>query len=123
MKTVLILDDDDAVRESLTAFFEDRGWRVLPAVSGEEALEVLDRESPDGSIVDIRLPGMDGNEFIRQAIRKCSCLAYVIVTGSPEYRLPEDVMTLPPVSDIVFAKPVVRLERVEEALLRQIDAC
>ena len=123
MKTVLILDDDDAVRDSLMAFFEDRGWRVLPAASGEEALKIMESETPDGALVDIRLPGMDGNEFIRRARRRCSCLAYVIITGSPEYQLPEDVLAMSRVSEKVFAKPVIKLDRIETALLRQIDQC
>ena len=123
MKTVLILDDDDAVRESLMAFFEDRGWRVLPAASGEEALEILAREKIHGSVVDIRLPGIDGNEFIRRASRMCACLAYIIITGSPEYQLPADVMVMSRVSDTVFAKPVIKLARIEEALLEKIDEC
>ena len=121
MKTVLIIDDDDAVRESLMAFFEDRGWRALPAVSGEAALEILARERPDGAVVDIRLPGMDGNAFVRQAIRNQSSLAYIIVTGSPEYQLPEDIMIMSRVSGNVFAKPVIELDRIEKALLHQIN--
>jgi CheY-like chemotaxis protein len=123
VKTVLILDDDNAVRDSLIYYFEDRGWSVLPATSAEEALDILQHKMPDGAVVDIRLPGMDGNEFIRLACKIHTCLAYVIVTGSPEYRLPEDVRTMPPVSDNVFSKPVVKLHLLEEALLHQIDQC
>jgi len=120
MKSVLILDDDAAVRESLMDFFEDREWRVLPACSAEEALAELEYEAPHGAVVDIRLPGMDGNAFILEAARKCPAMACVIVTGSPEYRPPEDVVETSEVSASVFAKPVTDLISLEEALLRKI---
>ena len=122
MKTILILDDDDAVRESLTDFFEDREWRVISAASAEAALEILTKETPDGAVVDIRLPGMDGNEFILEAIKKCPTMAYIVVTGSPEYSPPGKIAGFPEVSDMVFAKPVTSLSALEEALLKQINA-
>jgi len=123
MKTILILDDDSAVRESLSDFFEDREWHVLPAGSAEEALEVLDHETPDGAVVDIRLPGMDGNSFILEAVKKRPNLAYVIATGSPEYSLPETVAGMCGVSEQVFAKPITDLASLEQVLLRQMEKC
>ncbi len=120
-QTVLILDDDEAVRESLMYHFEDRGWRVLLAVTAEEALDVLAHETPDGAVVDIRLPGMDGNDFIREVCRRNINMACVICTGSPQYRPPDDITTLPQVSEQVLAKPVVDLAELEESLRRQIE--
>jgi DNA-binding NtrC family response regulator len=120
MKTILILDDDDAVRESLVDFFEDREWRVVSAASAEAALEMLTVEKPDGAVVDIRLPGMDGNAFILAAVEKRPAMAYVIVTGSPEYSLPGDVAGLSGVSHLVFSKPIADLPALEKALLDQI---
>ncbi len=120
-KSVLILDDDETVRQSLAGFFEDRGWRVLSSGTAEEALELLERESAAGAVVDIRLPGMDGNEFMRAACGTHPRLAYVICTGSPEYLPPGDVAALSQVSGKVFAKPVVDLSALEQELCRQID--
>ena len=122
-RAVLILDDDDTVRESLAGFFEDRGWRVLSAATAEEARDVLSRESPAGAVVDIRLPGMDGNEFMRAASATHPRLAYVICTGSPEYLPPADIAALPQVSENVFTKPVVDLSTLEQELCRQIEIC
>ena len=50
-RTVLILDDDDAVRENLVDFFEDCGWRVLSAANAEDAIELAASELPDGAVV------------------------------------------------------------------------
>ena len=121
--TVLVLDDDEAVRDSLSDFFEDHGWKVLTAATAEEALEVLTEESPDGAIVDLRLPGMDGNAFIRAACATYPGLAHVICTGSPEYRPPVEVTSLPQVSRRTFKKPLQSLEALEAELRRHIEAC
>jgi FixJ family two-component response regulator len=121
--TVLILDDDDVVRESLFDYFEDRGWCVLSASSAEEALTMLEKETPTGAVVDIRLPGMDGNRFIRMTNKLQMPIAYIVVTGSPKYHLPRDVLKMRAVCDTVFLKPILKLTALEEALLRQIEIC
>ncbi len=121
--TVLILDDDEVVRESLVDFFEDRGWRVLPTATAEDAVEVLAHETPDGALVDIRLPGMDGNAFMHAACAAHPNLACVICTGSPEYQPPGEVASLPQVSRRVFAKPLHDLAALEAELRQQMETC
>jgi DNA-binding NtrC family response regulator len=119
--TVLILDDDTAVRESLMYYFEDREWRVLPAATAEDALDLLEREAPDGAVVDIRLPGMDGDAFIRKAIALRPQMCCVISTGSAAYHTPSDVAMHPNVADIVCHKPVQDLSTIENLLLHMIE--
>ena len=119
--TVLILDDDQAVRESLVYYFEDRGWLVFPAENAEDALETLSREEIKGAVVDIRLPGMDGNDFIRIAKNRHPNLAFVICTGSPEYKPPSDIFELSQMSEIVFSKPVQDMSEIELTLRQLID--
>ena len=120
-RTVLILDDDDAVRESLVDFFEDCGWCVLSAANAEDAIELAARESPDGAVVDVRLPGIDGNEFLRIATKAHPTLACVLITGSPEYRPPKDVATLPQLFQKVFIKPIHDLNALDKALRNQVE--
>lgn len=119
-KTVLIIDDERFVRQSFLDYFQDRLWGAIGAESGEEAVAILETESPHGAIVDIRLGGMDGNAFIREAYLKRPKMAFVICTGSPEYDIPADVRKLPGVSDRVFTKPVANLADLERDLLRLI---
>ncbi len=119
----MILDDDEAVRESLMYHFEDRGWRVLPAAMVEGAFDVLACETPNGAVVDIRLPGVDGNDFIREVCRRNISMAFVICTGSPQYRPPDDIAALPQMSEQVFAKPIVDLAELEKSLRRQFEKC
>ncbi|MCK5682846.1 response regulator [bacterium] len=121
--TVLILDDDAAVRESLMAFFEDREWQVLSAPTGEDALQIVKNNQIDCVIVDIRLPGMDGNAFIMKLNITHPELACIVCTGSPEYDSPDEVKALLQVSRTVFIKPVINMKLLEDDIYSQIEKC
>ena len=60
--TVLIVDDEEGIRESLSGIFEDEGYSVVTASSGEEALRALNEENPDLILLDIWLKGIDGRK-------------------------------------------------------------
>lgn len=120
MKTILILDDESAVRRSFCDFFEDHLWDPVPAESGEEALALLRKMQPLAAIVDVRLPGIDGNEFIRQASQLQNPLKFLVCTGSPEYRIPDDLQQLPNLCRRIFTKPVLNLHELEQELSRMI---
>src|SRR4249920_2378004 len=64
LKTVLIVDDDEGMRDTLTTILK-REYRVLRVVSGEAALPVLNRETVDLVLLDVRLPGISGFEVLR----------------------------------------------------------
>jgi CheY-like chemotaxis protein len=61
---VLIVDDEEMIRDSLADYLEDDGFQVWTASSGEEGLRVLSRERMECCVVDMRLPGMNGDEFV-----------------------------------------------------------
>ncbi len=121
IKTVLIVDDEILIRQSFVDYFEDRLWRALQAESGEQALELLEEESPHAAVVDIRMRGMDGNAFIRKAYQRNSKIAFVICTGSPEYCVPPDLLELNCVSGQLLKKPVRTMADLENAILRTME--
>ena len=63
-KTVLIVDDDEGMRDTLTAILK-RDYRVLRVASGEAALPILNRDDVDLVLLDVRLPGISGFEVLR----------------------------------------------------------
>jgi two-component system nitrogen regulation response regulator NtrX len=63
-KTVLIVDDEEGIRESLTGIFEDEGYEVLSVPSAEEALTTIKDRTPDIIFLDVWLPEMDGLEAL-----------------------------------------------------------
>ena len=119
-RTILIIDDEECIRRSFFDWFEDREWTSFESESAERSLEILETESPDCTIVDIRMGGMNGNDFIREAIRKRPNMVFVICTGSPEYSIPDDLLALPCVSEKVFRKPVTSFVELEETMLSLI---
>jgi len=79
---VLLVDDEEMVRETLAAGLEDAGLAVLVAASGEEALALLDAGEPvDLLVTDLSMPGMDGMMLIRHARARRSDLPALILTG------------------------------------------
>lgn len=65
-KKILIVDDEERVVQSIAGVLEDEGFRVASAKSGEEAVEIFQRESPDVTLLDIWMPGMDGIEVLKR---------------------------------------------------------
>ena len=108
-KCILVIDDEESVRLNLAFFFEDEGYDVISAESGEMALEMLKKAQPEVAIVDMRLPGMDGNEVIKSIHRKYPDIKFIVHTGSTNYSLPDDVRNLGISSSHVFRKPVLNM--------------
>ncbi|MBI4248311.1 MAG: response regulator [Elusimicrobia bacterium] len=89
-RTILVVEDEPATREVLRRALEQEGYRVCLASDGEEAVEMLRRESTDVILLDLVLPGINGWEFCR-AVRGEPALAHIpiiIITAkdSPAYQ-------------------------------------
>ncbi len=78
---LLIVDDELHVRESLSHWFAEDGYDVESASSGQEALNMLGRQSYDVIVSDIKMPGMDGLELLGRVRRKDADIAVVLVTA------------------------------------------
>ena len=77
--TVLVVDDEAYVRDSLVTVLERRGFTTRTAQSAEEALAKL--EGLDVAIVDLRLPGASGDELLQRLQRQNASLPVVMLTG------------------------------------------
>jgi two-component system response regulator TtrR len=79
--TVYIVDDDEAVRDSLRWLVEANNYRVRAFPSGESFLAEYDQKRPGVLIVDVRMPGMSGLELQEQLIARKSTMPIVFITG------------------------------------------
>jgi CheY-like chemotaxis protein len=121
--TILIVDDEVLLRNSLRDYFEDTGFTVLTANSGEEALLLLRSGTlVDLCTVDIRLPGMTGNQFIAEAHVFNPGLKFLVYTGSWNYELPAELNSLGLVPEQVFNKPCMDLDSILHAILKFLNA-
>lgn len=117
---ILVLDDEPFIRMSLAAFLEDEGYQVDEAASAEQALRHLDDNDVALVVVDLRLPGIDGADFIRYARMKDAELKFIIHTGSMEYRLDEDMKALGLCSKDIFCKPVKDLSALSHSIGKRL---
>ena len=79
---VLIVDDDEAVRDSMSGFLRSRGWCVKSASSASEALEVLAKcDDVDVVITDVRMPGMSGISLLGEIRKRHPHVEVLICTG------------------------------------------
>ena len=78
---MLLIDDDEWIRDSLSIFFESEGCHLKALETAEEGLKALEKQPYDIIIVDYRLPGMDGLDFLRQIKNSYSNAIKIMVTA------------------------------------------
>ena len=84
MGRILVVDDNVMVRESYTELLRHRGYDVMQAGDGEEALQVIRQSAIDLAIIDVMMPTMGGLE-LRQVLQdKAPGIATILVTGQPD---------------------------------------
>jgi DNA-binding response OmpR family regulator len=90
-KKVLLVDDDEGLRELYREELEDEGYEVLTAKNGKEALQKLETGKPDLIVLDIVMPKMDGMEALGRIIGKDKTIPVILHTSHPGYQ--EDFMS------------------------------
>ncbi|MBN1397670.1 MAG: sigma-54-dependent Fis family transcriptional regulator [Bacteroidetes bacterium] len=81
MKTVLVIDDDKSVRDSLKMILEYEHYEVEFAENGEKGLQCLDRITVDVVLLDVKMSGMDGIEVLTKIRKKNEKLPVVMISG------------------------------------------
>jgi DNA-binding NtrC family response regulator len=112
---VLLVDDEPLIVHNLKVFLEDEGMEVESAGSAEEAIaRVQQGVACDVCIMDMRLPGMDGNVAIQCLHALRPAVRFIIHTGSTGYTLPEELRALGIKEIQLFRKPVADMRTLAE---------
>lgn len=82
--TLLAVDDEPNILGALRRLFRATGWRILTAGSAEEALALLATEPVDAVLSDMRMPGMDGVQFLESVSRGWPRTARLLLTGQAD---------------------------------------
>jgi DNA-binding response OmpR family regulator len=119
--TILVVDDEEAVRRLVVYPFERDGYRVLQAATGEDALELIGHERPDLILLDLMLPGIDGYEVCRR-VRATSMVPIIMLTARDDEI--DKVLGLELGADDYVTKPfsVAELRSRVRAVLRRYEA-
>ncbi len=102
-RLVLIVEDEQPIREVIAEALEDHGFRAVPAANGAEALQMLDAVQPDVMVLDLLMPVMHGWAFMESYIEKTDGRLIPIVVVSVNPALPRSFNRLGVRS--VVAKP------------------
>ncbi len=113
---VLIVDDEPAVRDSIEGFLEDCEFNVTVSESAEDALDLIKEKKFDVAIVDMRLPGMNGDTLVLKAHALVPALKYLILTGSLDYDISKDLLGIGLKQDNILRKPLKGLTRLVDCI-------
>lgn len=117
---ILVVDDDESIRTVLKVNLEDKGYIVDTAENGSEAFKKIDEKFFNIALIDIRLPDIDGIEFLEKIEKRFPRTIKLIVTGFPTLKNAIDAVNKG--ADGYILKPVNMedlLEIIKEHLERQ----
>jgi YesN/AraC family two-component response regulator len=113
MTTILIIDDEKPTLQMLSLFLEASGYSVLTAENEAQGLEIFERDRPEIVLTDIKMPGKDGLEVLRQIKSKAKATEVIVITGHGGRDLKEQALALN--ASAYFSKPL-NTDALDEAL-------
>lgn len=117
--TLLIIDDDEVVRESLAAYLEDSNFKVLQALNGLQGLQIFESKQPDLVICDLRMPQIDGLELIRRIRQTASETPIIVLSGAGVMSDAVEALRLGAADYLI--KPLEDLAVLEHSVRRALD--
>jgi len=120
---ILIVDDDETIRKSITTVLEEKGYLVDTAENGRAAIRKSDKEVYNLALIDIRLPDMDGVQLLTALKETTPKMVKIIITGYPS--LQNAVEAVNKGADGYIVKPIKMgelLAMIKEHLKKQREA-
>jgi len=117
--TVLVVDDEDGIRQALTRFLTRLGYQVCAAANGAEALEQLAAHHPMAMLCDIRMPETSGVELLPKVLAQDPDLAIIMLTAIDEPRTAIECLKLGAYDYLIKPVDLDELELSLQHALRQ----
>ena len=118
---VLVVDDEVSIRERLKGFLENYEYDVVAVGTAEEPLAYISESGFSAAIIDLRLPRMNGETLIKRAHQLRPEMRFIIHTGSMDYTLSKELISIGMSKKDVFYKTVHNLGLVVEGIKRILD--
>ena len=124
MEKILLIEDEDRMREIITDYFKDKGSEVISTCNGLEGLSILEEEEFDLILLDVMMPGIDGFTVCKE-IRKKSELPIIFITAKSDeedqlyaYSLgADDYVTKPFSLGVLYAKVISLIKRAQGMII------
>jgi CheY-like chemotaxis protein len=108
-KTILVADDEEAIRNLIVEELTDEGYRVIAVSNAREALKMVETEPLDLVVLDIRMPGMDGLEALPRILGMKEGLPVILHTAYSQYQ--ESFMSWAADAYVVKSSDLVELKQ------------
>lgn len=118
-RKLLLIDDDRLVRESISAYLEDSGFDVVECDEGPKGLVLFDSEQPDLVLSDLRMPGMDGLNVLKEIHKIDEEAPVIVISGAGVMSDVVDALRLG-ASDFLI-KPIVDMEVLVHSITRTLE--
>src|SRR5688572_13323432 len=90
--SLLLIDDEPQVVDLLRDYLEEQGYSVMSALNGRDALVLASLTRPDAVLLDIRMPGLQGPDVLREMRAVDSSISVVMVSGTDDEDLARDLL-------------------------------
>jgi DNA-binding NtrC family response regulator len=119
MATILVIDEEQAIRDLLDTLLSGKGYDVILADSGEKGLEVFRRTRPDVVVLDLKMPGMDGLTVLKElrALDPTKPVIFLTGAGTPEAEQQASALGV-----TEFVEKEFSLHRLGDSLKRLLNA-
>ena len=118
---LVAIDDEVEFTKTIDQFFSARGYEVHVALTGTSGLELVDYHQPQVVLVDLKLPGMDGDELLQHVRRAHPDIKVIVITAYNDGgKTRERLLSLGAFAH--FDKPLSSLRDLAEAVKRALDA-
>ncbi len=116
---LLVIDDDDRVRQSAVAYLEDSGFAVLEANSGSAGLELFSRCHPDLVITDLKMPDMDGIALLQAVRLRSENVPLIVISGAGTMDDVVNALRLGATDYLI--KPILNMATLEHSIVRGLE--
>jgi DNA-binding response OmpR family regulator len=116
---ILVVDDDESIRNTMKTILEDEGYVVDLAASGREAIEKTDKTTYNIALLDIRLPDIEGVQLLKLMRATVPRMRKVMVTGYPSMQ--NAIVALNKNADAYIVKPI-NVEKLLNVVKEQLQS-
>jgi two-component system, response regulator, stage 0 sporulation protein F len=114
---ILIVDDQYGIRILLNEVFQKEGYKTFQAANGVQAIDIVQKHSPDLVLLDMKIPGMDGIEILKRLKKIDPEIRVIIMTAYGELDMIQEAKDLGAITH--FAKPF-DIDEIREAVRKHI---